>query len=80
VDSQCGIRLTDGSPCPILATHDWGNYLFCCVHYTQHMTALLDISIFLQARLMEQSKAEFGISEEYMEKLTEILKRLKPGK
>jgi hypothetical protein len=29
---------------------------------------------------MEQSKAEFGISEEYMEKLTEILKRLKPGK
>ena len=80
MDRQCVMKLADGSVCPIIAMHDWGDYWFCCVHYAQHMTALLDISIFLQGRLMEQSATEFGINEEYMSRLTEIMKRLRPGK
>jgi hypothetical protein len=35
--------MADGGKCPVPASHQWGTVNFCCTHFDQFVTGLLDL-------------------------------------
>jgi len=39
----CEIKAENGGDCPNRAAHHWGAVYFCCAHFDQFLTGLLDL-------------------------------------